>query len=179
MPASDRLAAPAAGAWAPAPDDGRRHAGREARRTSRAPPSGCSACCGPQRLLVGVVLLFGVASVSLSVLGPKLLGHATDIIFDGVVGRSCRPASPRPRRSRELRAQGDTTPGRHAGRDERRARAGHRLHPARAAAAWVAGRLRGRVAVRAAAGPADRDGGAARRCTGCASRSRRSCPGCR
>src|SRR6185295_4298184 len=41
----------------------------------------------PQRLLVGVVLLFGITSVFLSVLGPRLLGHATDIVFAGVVGR--------------------------------------------------------------------------------------------
>ena len=41
----------------------------------------------PQRLYVGVVLLFGIASVLLSVLGPKLLGKGTDIIFTGVVGK--------------------------------------------------------------------------------------------
>src|SRR5207244_7064155 len=29
----------------------------------------------------------GVASVALSVLGPRILGHATDLIFAGVVGR--------------------------------------------------------------------------------------------
>src|SRR3954465_3207316 len=41
----------------------------------------------PQRLLVGLVLVFGVAGVFLSVLGPKLLGRGTDIIFAGVLGK--------------------------------------------------------------------------------------------
>ncbi|HRE02229.1 MAG TPA: ABC transporter ATP-binding protein [Ilumatobacteraceae bacterium] len=39
----------------------------------------------PDRVrLVGVVVL-GVASVVLSVIGPKVLGHATDIVFSGVL----------------------------------------------------------------------------------------------
>jgi ATP-binding cassette subfamily B multidrug efflux pump len=42
----------------------------------------------PQRALVGLVLLFGICSVALSVSGPRLLGHATDIIFSGFIGRS-------------------------------------------------------------------------------------------
>jgi ATP-binding cassette subfamily B multidrug efflux pump len=42
----------------------------------------------PQRALVAIVLAFGVASVFLSVLGPKLLGKGTDIIFSGVVGKT-------------------------------------------------------------------------------------------
>ena len=36
--------------------------------------------------------VFGIASVTLSVLGPKILGHATDLIFAGVIGRRCPPA---------------------------------------------------------------------------------------
>jgi ATP-binding cassette, subfamily B, multidrug efflux pump len=41
----------------------------------------------PERLAVTLVLLLSVASVTLSVLGPWLLGHATDLIFAGVLGR--------------------------------------------------------------------------------------------
>jgi ATP-binding cassette, subfamily B, multidrug efflux pump len=41
----------------------------------------------PERLLLSLVLALTVASVSLSVLGPKLLGHATNLIFAGVLGR--------------------------------------------------------------------------------------------
>jgi ATP-binding cassette, subfamily B, multidrug efflux pump len=40
----------------------------------------------PQRALVIAVIAFGVASVSLSVAGPKLLGKATDIVFSGFFG---------------------------------------------------------------------------------------------
>jgi ATP-binding cassette subfamily B multidrug efflux pump len=42
----------------------------------------------PDRLLITAVLVLGVTSVTLSVIGPRLLGHATDIIFGGVVGKN-------------------------------------------------------------------------------------------
>jgi ATP-binding cassette subfamily B multidrug efflux pump len=61
----------------------------------------------PQRLLVAVVLLFGVASVTLSVLGPKLLGSATDIIFSGVVGKLLPAGMSKAQAIAQLRAQGD------------------------------------------------------------------------
>ena len=35
------------------------------------------------RMLLGGVLVLGVVSVALSVVGPKILGHATDIVFSG------------------------------------------------------------------------------------------------
>ncbi|MDQ1488286.1 MAG: ATP-binding cassette, subfamily multidrug efflux pump, partial [Actinomycetota bacterium] len=38
----------------------------------------------PQRAIVALVVLMAVGSVGLSVLGPKILGHATDIIFTGL-----------------------------------------------------------------------------------------------
>jgi ATP-binding cassette, subfamily B, multidrug efflux pump len=63
----------------------------------------------PQRLLVGVVLAFGVASVFLSVLGPRLLGHATDIIFAGVIGRSIPAGPSKAEVVGRLRESGDTT----------------------------------------------------------------------
>jgi ATP-binding cassette subfamily B multidrug efflux pump len=61
----------------------------------------------PQRMLVSVVLLFGVASVALSVLGPKLLGKATDIIFAGVVGKLLPAGMSKAQAVAQLRAQGD------------------------------------------------------------------------
>jgi ATP-binding cassette subfamily B protein len=61
----------------------------------------------PQRLLVGVVLLFGVASVVLSVLGPWLLGKATDIVFAGVVGRMLSPDVSKAEAVDRLRQQGE------------------------------------------------------------------------
>jgi ATP-binding cassette subfamily B protein len=41
----------------------------------------------PYRLRVSSVIALAVASVALSVTGPKILGHATDIIFSGVIGK--------------------------------------------------------------------------------------------
>ncbi|MFD9735469.1 ABC transporter ATP-binding protein [Umezawaea sp. NPDC059074] len=42
----------------------------------------------PERLYFAAVVALGVTSVGFSVAGPKILGHATDIIFDGVIGRA-------------------------------------------------------------------------------------------
>lgn len=39
----------------------------------------------PERLVVSVVLVLGIASVVLAVLGPKLLGNATNLVFDGFI----------------------------------------------------------------------------------------------
>ncbi len=63
----------------------------------------------PQRLHVGVVLLFGIASVFLSVLGPKLLGKGTDIIFTGVVGKMLPAGVTKAQAVARLRAQGNTS----------------------------------------------------------------------
>jgi ATP-binding cassette subfamily B multidrug efflux pump len=40
----------------------------------------------PDRMLVAGILALGVTSVALSVIGPKVLGRATDVIFAGVIG---------------------------------------------------------------------------------------------
>ncbi|MQA02138.1 MAG: ATP-binding cassette domain-containing protein [Streptosporangiales bacterium] len=41
----------------------------------------------PEKLMVGVVIALAVVSVALSVLGPKVLGLATDVLFTGVIGK--------------------------------------------------------------------------------------------
>jgi ATP-binding cassette subfamily B multidrug efflux pump len=41
----------------------------------------------PERAKATAVVLLAVVSVSLSVVGPKILGHATDLIFSGLFGR--------------------------------------------------------------------------------------------
>jgi ATP-binding cassette subfamily B multidrug efflux pump len=41
----------------------------------------------PERLRLGLVLALGVASVAFMVIGPKILGRATDLIFAGAIGR--------------------------------------------------------------------------------------------
>jgi ATP-binding cassette subfamily B multidrug efflux pump len=40
----------------------------------------------PERTLLAVVLLLGVASVSFAIVGPRILGHATNTLFAGVIG---------------------------------------------------------------------------------------------
>ena len=63
----------------------------------------------PQRLLVGFVLLAGAVSVTLSVIGPYLLGHATDVIFAGVVGRMVDGNVTKAEAVAALRARGENT----------------------------------------------------------------------
>jgi len=41
----------------------------------------------PHKAIVATLLLLGAISVTLTVLGPKILGHATDLIFAGVFGQ--------------------------------------------------------------------------------------------
>jgi ATP-binding cassette subfamily B multidrug efflux pump len=41
----------------------------------------------PEKAIIYLLLLFGVASVVVSVVIPKILGQATDLIFAGVIGR--------------------------------------------------------------------------------------------
>jgi len=41
----------------------------------------------PHRAKVALVIAFGVISVALSSIGPRVLGRATDLIFGGIIGR--------------------------------------------------------------------------------------------
>ncbi|NHT19199.1 ABC transporter ATP-binding protein [Cellulomonas sp. IC4_254] len=71
---------------------------------------------GSLRRLVGVlrpewpklaaVLLLGVVSVALAVTGPKVLGNATNVIFDGVVGAQLPAGATKEQAIEGLRAQG-------------------------------------------------------------------------
>ncbi|WP_329140721.1 ABC transporter ATP-binding protein/permease [Streptomyces sp. NBC_01476] len=47
----------------------------------------------PDRFLLYTMLVLGIVSVGLSVTGPRILGHATDLIFAGVIGRQIRGGS--------------------------------------------------------------------------------------
>ena len=42
----------------------------------------------PERLTIAVVAAVGIGSVVLSVIGPKIIGNATNVIFDGIIGKS-------------------------------------------------------------------------------------------
>ncbi|MFI9235947.1 ABC transporter ATP-binding protein [Streptomyces sp. NPDC053079] len=61
----------------------------------------------PERAVITVALALGVVSVALTVIGPKILGHATDLIFAGVVGHRMRPGTSKAEALEHLRAQGD------------------------------------------------------------------------
>jgi ATP-binding cassette, subfamily B, multidrug efflux pump len=61
----------------------------------------------PDRAMVSGVLGFGILSVFLSVLGPKILGQATDVIFSGVVGGRIQPGVTKEQAVAGLRAQGN------------------------------------------------------------------------
>nr|WP_305095101.1 ABC transporter ATP-binding protein [Prescottella sp. R16] len=60
----------------------------------------------PHRTAVIVVLLLATASVVMTVIGPRLLGHATNIIFDGVVGRQLPEGLTKEQAVEALRADG-------------------------------------------------------------------------
>ena len=62
----------------------------------------------PERALVGAVMVLGVISVVLAILGPKILGNATNVLFEGVVGKQLPVGVPISVIVEGLRAQGQT-----------------------------------------------------------------------
>ncbi|MGH3272880.1 MAG: ABC transporter ATP-binding protein, partial [Streptosporangiaceae bacterium] len=63
----------------------------------------------PHRLLVAISFLLAAASVTLSVLGPRLLGDATNLIFAGVIGKRFPAGMSAARAVARLRAAGHGT----------------------------------------------------------------------
>ena len=61
----------------------------------------------PERVLLSVMLAFGIASTVLTVAAPSVLGHATNLIFNGVVGRSLEPGQTKEQAIEGLRAAGN------------------------------------------------------------------------
>jgi ATP-binding cassette subfamily B multidrug efflux pump len=61
----------------------------------------------PERLLVAVTLVLATASVALTVLGPALLGHATDLVFAGVISSRLPAGSTKAEAVARLRQQGE------------------------------------------------------------------------
>ena len=57
--------------------------------------------------MVVLLVALGVISVALSVIGPKLLGHATDLIFAGVVGKQLPAGISEDQAIAEARARGN------------------------------------------------------------------------
>ena len=63
----------------------------------------------PERVPVAVVVSLAVVSVALVVLGPKILGTATDIIFEGVLGRQLPAGATKAEAIEGARARGQDT----------------------------------------------------------------------
>jgi len=63
----------------------------------------------PERLGVVAVVGLGVISVTLSVIGPFVLGYATDVIFAGVIGRQLPAGSSAQEAAAAARTAGDET----------------------------------------------------------------------
>jgi ATP-binding cassette, subfamily B, multidrug efflux pump len=61
----------------------------------------------PHRLQLSAIIALAVASVTLAVIGPKILGHATDIIFSGVVGKRLPEGSTLQQAVDQARASGN------------------------------------------------------------------------
>jgi len=83
----------------------------------------------PQIVLIAFVLLLATASVTFNILGPKLLGNATTLLFEGVVSKQLPPGVTQDQAVAALRATGrdqqadmlasmDVTPGQGVDFDE-------------------------------------------------------------
>lgn len=60
----------------------------------------------PERAVISVALALGVLSVALTVVGPKVLGHATDLIMSGIIGRQLPGGLTKAQAADQLRAHG-------------------------------------------------------------------------
>jgi len=63
----------------------------------------------PQRGLTSLVILLGVAGIAIGVIGPRILGHATDLLFNGVIGRQLPAGLTKEQAIAAARARGDNT----------------------------------------------------------------------
>ncbi|WP_285033394.1 ABC transporter ATP-binding protein [Mycolicibacterium sp. lyk4-40-TYG-92] len=63
----------------------------------------------PQRGRVVVVMVLGIAGIAVGVIGPRILGHATDLLFSGVLGRGLPTGISREQAVAAARARGDNT----------------------------------------------------------------------
>jgi ATP-binding cassette, subfamily B, multidrug efflux pump len=63
----------------------------------------------PERMILALVVLLAVAGIVMNVLGPKILGIATDVIFTGVLGKDLPSGATKEQVVAALRAQGKNT----------------------------------------------------------------------
>jgi ATP-binding cassette subfamily B protein len=60
----------------------------------------------PQALVIGLVMALGMISVFFAVIGPKLLGNATNLVFEGVISRQLPAGTTAAQAASQLRASG-------------------------------------------------------------------------
>ncbi|BBX68963.1 ABC transporter ATP-binding protein [Mycolicibacterium psychrotolerans] len=63
----------------------------------------------PHRGLAVAVMLLGIGGIAIGVIGPRILGHATDLLFNGVIGRQLPSGRTKEQAVEAARARGDTT----------------------------------------------------------------------
>ncbi|WP_281876787.1 ABC transporter ATP-binding protein [Nocardia sputorum] len=63
----------------------------------------------PERVQVGLIVALVIVSVVLNTIGPYILGKATNLVFDGVVGKQLPPGVSKDQAIEALRAKGDNT----------------------------------------------------------------------
>ncbi|ORB86302.1 ABC transporter ATP-binding protein [Mycobacterium kansasii] len=61
----------------------------------------------PHTRLIAAVLAASVGGIALAVIGPRVLGHATDLLFNGVIGKQLPPGLTKDQAIAALRARGD------------------------------------------------------------------------
>nr|VTP03116.1 putative ABC transporter ATP-binding protein [Mycobacterium kansasii] len=61
----------------------------------------------PHAGLIAAVLAAAIAGIALAVVGPRVLGHATDLLFNGVIGKQLPPGLTKEQAIAALRARGD------------------------------------------------------------------------
>ena len=55
------------------------------------------------------MILLGVGGIAIGVIGPRILGHATDLLFNGVIGRQLPAGLTKEQAIAAARARGDNT----------------------------------------------------------------------
>jgi ATP-binding cassette subfamily B protein len=63
----------------------------------------------PQRGPVTAVILLSIAGIAISAVGPRILGHATDLLFNGVIGRQLPVGITKEQAVAAARARGEDT----------------------------------------------------------------------
>jgi len=63
----------------------------------------------PQRGLTATVISLAIGGIAMGVIGPRILGHATDLLFNGVIGRQLPAGITKEQAVEAARARGDNT----------------------------------------------------------------------